>query len=62
MRDKDIACTCRVVVFSRDVIFKPELISMKVVKLSLPKNIKREDMYAQSNDIRRYERVGRKLV
>jgi hypothetical protein len=31
MRDKVIACTCRVVIFNCDVIFKPELVSMKVV-------------------------------
>jgi hypothetical protein len=55
MRDKAIACTCRVVIFSRDVIFKPELVSMKVVKISLSKNIKREDLYARSDDVRRYE-------
>lgn len=55
MRNKGIACTCRVVIFSRDVIFKPELVSMKVVKISLPKDIKREDLYARSNDVRRYE-------
>lgn len=55
MRDKAIACTCRVVIFSRDVIFKPELVSMKVVKISLPKDIKREDLYARSDDVRRYE-------
>jgi hypothetical protein len=55
MRDKGIACTCRVVIFNYDVIFKPELVSMKVVKISLPKNINREDMYAQSDDVGTYE-------
>ena len=37
MRDRGFACTCRVVIFSGDVIFKPVLVSMKVVKISLPK-------------------------
>lgn len=55
---KGVACTCRVVIFSGDVIFKPELVSMKVVKIRLPKDIKREDMYAQSDDVRRYESAG----
>lgn len=55
---KGVACTCRVVIFSGDVIFKPELVSMKVVKIRLPKDIKRDDMYAQSDDVRRYESAG----
>jgi hypothetical protein len=55
MRDKVIACTCRVVIFSCDVIFKPELVSTKVVKISLPKNINRENKYTQSDDVRTYE-------
>jgi hypothetical protein len=46
---------CRVVIFRRGVVFEPELVSMKVVKICLPKNTKREDMYTQSDDVRRYE-------
>lgn len=36
-------------------MFKPEQVSMEIVNLSLPKNIGREDMYAQNEELRTYE-------
>lgn len=39
----------------RDVMFKPEQVSMEIVNLNLPKIIEREDMYAQSDEVFTYE-------
>jgi hypothetical protein len=36
-------------------MYKPEQVSMEIVNLSLPKNIEREDMYAQNDEVRTYE-------
>jgi DnaJ-domain-containing protein 1 len=36
-------------------MFKPEQVSMEIVNLSMPKNIEREDMYAQNEEVRTYE-------